>query len=288
MISWVNGSPWDGQLVYLSTNKNNTCTSDVLANPWLELESLVGLKNVISELKKITAYATISNKRKLLGLKAEELSLNMAFVGNPGTGKTTVARIVGKLLNHVGILSRGQLVEVERADLVGEYVGHTAKRTKEAINRALGGVLFIDEAYSLARGGEKDFGREALDVLVKGMEDHRQDLIVIVAGYPKEMANFLKLNPGLISRMPIIIEFPDYTEDELMEIALRFTAQREYRLSPKAVEILRQKLKDLKGNGRDVRKILERAMRSQALRLEGLERIRREDLMVLTAEDLQF
>ncbi len=283
MISWVSGSPYEGQLIYL-TDKTRLEKENL--NPWLELEALIGLDMVKKEIKEICAYASISHKRRLLGLKAGELSLNMAFVGNPGTGKTTVARIIGRILKSSGVLSGGQLIEVERADLVGEYVGHTAKKTKDVLNRALGGVLFIDEAYSLARGGDKDFGREALDTLVKALEDHRHELVVIAAGYPKEMAQFLKLNPGLLSRIPIIIEFPDYNEAELMEIALLFMAARDYRLAPKAVEKLRQKLKHLKGNGRDVRNILERAMRQQALRLEGLEKIKREDLMILKGEDL--
>ena len=211
----------------------------------------------------------------------------MVFVGNPGTGKTTVARIVSKILQRSGVLERGHLVEVERADLVGEYVGHTARRTREAISKALGGVLFIDEAYSLARGGEKDFGREALDTLVKAMEDHHQDLVVIAAGYPDEMEMFIRLNPGLVSRMPISIHFPDYSAEELMQIALLILAKSDYRLSPKAVEKLREKLQGLKGNGRDVRNILEQAMRRQAVRLESLSHVKRDDLMTIKPEDLE-
>lgn len=283
MLSWVNGSPHEGHLIYLA---EKTKPEKEIPNPWLELEALVGLEVVKKEIKEICAYASISHKRRVLGLKAEELMLNMAFVGNPGTGKTTVARIIGRILKSSGVLTGGQLIEVERADLVGEYVGHTAKKTKEVLNRALGGVLFIDEAYSLARGGDKDFGREALDTLVKALEDHHHELVAIVAGYPKEMSQFLKLNPGLLSRIPIVVEFPDYNEAELMEIALLFVASRDYRLAPGAVEKLRKKLNHLKGNGRDVRNILERAMRQQALRLEGLEKIKREDLMILKGEDL--
>ncbi len=287
MISWVSGSPWEGQLIYLQQEREqNFPKLDSELEPSKELESLVGLGTVKRELKEICAYASICHKRKTLGLKTEDLCLNMVFIGNPGTGKTTVARIVGKLLKYYGVLPKGQLVEVERADLVGEFVGHTAKKTKAVINQALGGVLFIDEAYSLARGGDKDFGREALDTLVKALEDHRHELIVIAAGYPKEMSAFLKLNPGLVSRRPIVIDFPDYSELELLEIALLFVAQRDYRLSPKAVEKLKKRLRDLKGNGRDVRNVLERAMRQQALRLEGLDRIKRDDLMVIISEDI--
>ncbi|MDD2431859.1 MAG: AAA family ATPase [Firmicutes bacterium] len=287
MISWVNGVPYEGQLIYLQPQNEMQLTAKAQqTNPWLELESLIGLAAVKTELREICAYASISHKRKLLGLRSEELTLNMAFVGNPGTGKTTVARIVSRILKQSGVLNSGHLIEVERADLVGEYVGHTARRTREVINKALGGVLFIDEAYSLARGGEKDFGKEALDALVKAMEDHRHELVVIAAGYPDEMAEFLKLNPGLVSRMPINIKFADYSKEELMQIALLILASSDYRLSPKAVVKLRQKLTGLEGNGRDVRNILEQAMRRQAVRLEALGHFKREDLMVIRPEDL--
>ena len=287
MISWVSGEPYEGQLIYLQPKNLATGVHGGGEDPWNELDSLIGLYAVKEKLREICAYASISQKRKQLGLKSEDLTLNMVFVGNPGTGKTTVARIVSKILQRSGVLERGHLVEVERADLVGEYVGHTARRTREAISKALGGVLFIDEAYSLARGGEKDFGREALDTLVKAMEDHRQDLVVIAAGYPDEMEMFIRLNPGLVSRMPISIHFPDYSAEELMQIALLILAKSDYRLSPKAVEKLREKLQGLKGNGRDVRNILEQAMRRQAVRLESLSHVKRDDLMTIKPEDLE-
>lgn len=288
MISWVSGSPYEGQLIYIQTERsraNNQLEKLNESDPWIELENLVGLESVKKEIREICAYASICHKRRLVGLKADDLTLNMSFVGNPGTGKTTVARIIGKILKTSGVISGGQLVEVERAELVGEYVGHTAKKTKDVINKALGGILFIDEAYSLARGGEKDFGKEAIDTLVKAMEDHRHELIVIAAGYPNEMDKFLKLNPGLQSRVPIHIEFQDYTEEELMEIALLLAAKKDYRLAPKAVDRLRKNLKGLKGNGRDVRNILEGAMRRQALRLNSLDKLKRDDLMTLKYED---
>ena len=158
----------------------------------------------------------------------------MVFSGNPGTGKTTVARIMSRLLKEMGILSKGHLVEVERADLVGEYIGHTAQKTREHVKRALGGILFIDEAYSLARGGEKDFGKEAIDTLVKSMEDHREEFVLILAGYSLEMERFLRSNPGLPSRFPIHLTFPDFTIEELMEIADRMLKKRQYRFSRSA------------------------------------------------------
>ncbi|MDD4563169.1 MAG: AAA family ATPase, partial [Syntrophomonadaceae bacterium] len=152
----------------------------------------------------------IQNRRSELRLKADPTALHMVFKGNPGTGKTTVARILGRIFNEIGILSKGHLLEVERADLVGEYIGHTAQKTREILKRAMGGIVFIDEAYSLAQGGERDFGKEAITTLVKAMEDYRDNLVVILAGYSQEIDRFLKSNPGLRSRFPIHIDFCDY------------------------------------------------------------------------------
>jgi stage V sporulation protein K len=211
--------------------------------------------------------------------------------GNPGTGKTTVARIVGKLFREMGVLEKGHIVEVERADLVGEYIGHTAQRTKEQIKKAIGGVLFIDEAYSLARGGEKDFGREAIDTLVKAMEDYRTSLVLILAGYPDEMARFLKSNPGLRSRFPFHIDFPDYAPDELIKIAEIMLRNREYVLSLRA----RRKLFTLvlnrrvdTGNARWIRNLIEQAIRLHAVRiLSGSAPTTRELLMTIEPDDIQ-
>jgi len=219
--------------------------------------------------------------------------LHMIFKGNPGTGKTTVARILGKMFRQMNVLSKGHLVEVERADLVGEYIGHTAQKTREQIKKALDGILFIDEAYSLARGGEKDFGKESIDCLVKAMEDHKDNLILILAGYQREMAHFLRINPGLRSRFPIHIIFPDYTMEELLEIAELMLRQREYQLDKGAREEIIKILQrssgaavENPGNARLVRNIIERAIRRQAVRIVGQEKLEREDLMTITREDI--
>lgn len=257
-----------------------------------ELDSLVGLNNVKKHIGEIYAYMEIQKRRSREKLHTESQVLHMVFKGNPGTGKTTVARILGRLFREAGILPKGHLVEVERADLVGEYIGHTAQKSREQIKRSLGGILFIDEAYSLARGGEKDFGKEAIDTIVKGMEDNKDNLIIILAGYREEMNKFMQTNPGLRSRFPIHIDFPDYTTDELLAIADMMLQQRQYKLSGGAREELRMiietmpKLHEHNGNARLVRNLIERAMRVQAVRLVDQEQITREDLMVLTREDM--
>lgn len=259
-----------------------------------DLNKLIGLDNVKRFILELYAFLEIQKRRSKENLATEPIVLHMIFKGNPGTGKTTVARIFAKLFKELGILSKGHLVEVERADLVGEYIGHTAQRTREQIRKALGGVLFIDEAYSLARGGEKDFGKEAIDVLVKAMEDHKNNLILILAGYKDEMDLFLKTNPGLRSRIPLQIDFPDYTINELLDIAKVMAEEREYYFSPEAMieleKILRRKafLGQCKsGNARLVRNILEKSIRTQASRLITQKDISREDLLILRKEDIK-
>ncbi|HHX77697.1 MAG TPA: AAA family ATPase [Firmicutes bacterium] len=261
-------------------------------NAMAELEALTGLHKVKSIVREITAYAKIQKKREEYSLKNEPLVLHMIFKGNPGCGKTTVARILGRLFHQSGLLAKGHLVEAERADLVGEYIGHTAQKTRDQIKKALGGILFIDEAYSLARGGAKDFGKEAIDTLVKAMEDYKQDLIVILAGYRREMELFMLTNPGLMSRFPIQIDFPDYTREELMLIADQMAREREYYLDQEAREKLNKYLESINyntlnfSNARLIRNIIEAAIRKQALRLADNHEHTRQELMALTKEDL--
>lgn len=257
-----------------------------------ELDALIGLQSVKQLVKEVRAFVEIQRRRAQEKLAADAMALHMVFKGNPGTGKTTVARVLGRLLKEMEALPKGHLVECERADLVGEYIGHTAQRTREHVRKALGGVLFVDEAYSLARGGEKDFGKEAIDTLVKAMEDHKDEFVVILAGYRAEMEFFLMSNPGLQSRFPIQIEFPDYTSDELLRIAHHICHQRQYRLSSAAAQRLlrileRQATGDpYAGNARFVRNVIERAIRRQAVRLVRRRQLTRDDLMTLEATDV--
>lgn len=252
------------------------------------LDALVGLDSVKQVLHEVYAFREIQKHRQRLALAAEPTVFHMIFSGNPGTGKTTVARILGRMLKDIGVIESGHIVEAERADLVGEYIGHTAQKTREKVQKAFGGVLFIDEAYSLARGGEKDFGKESIDVLVKAMEDHKNDFVLVLAGYPNEMKAFLRANPGLSSRFPTQLTFDDYTEEELLEIAERFCDTRQYRLSPKAKVRLAQLVMSQRcgresvfGNARAVRNLVEKAIRHQAMRLVGRENLLRQELMLL-------
>lgn len=259
-----------------------------------ELEELVGLKEMKRFIKEIYAWLYINKCRKEEGLKVGNQVLHMVFKGNPGTGKTTVARLLAKLFKEMEVLTKGHLLEVERADLVGEYIGHTAQKTRDLVKKAIGGILFIDEAYSLARGGEKDFGKEAIDTLVKAMEDQQHDFVLILAGYSREMEHFLTLNPGLPSRFPITMKFPDYTNEELMEIARRMTADREYEMSKDAEWKLHDYLQSLKversfnfSNGRLIRNIIEKAIRAQAVRLLYQGQYDRASLKTIKKEDFK-
>ena len=261
-----------------------------------KLKQLVGLQNVKEELNKLIRFLEIQAKRREQNLTETKLSLHMVFAGNPGTGKTTVARILARILKALNILKKGHLVETDRMGLVGQYVGHTAKKTSEVVDQALDGVLFIDEAYSLASGNENDFGQEAIDTLVKRMEDHRDRLIVIVAGYPADMQHFIRSNPGLDSRFNLSIDFNNYSPDELLGIFNIFCKNNEYQITESASEkllsgfaqALEQKPMDF-GNGRYVRNLFEQSLRNQALRLSGLKtKITRETLIQLEANDILF
>ena len=239
-----------------------------------EITELVGLAPVKEYVFGLADNLQVQQRRAAAGMKTASLSMHMIFTGNPGTGKTTIARLVAKYLKAIGALKGGQLVEVSRADLVGRYTGHTAPLTNSVIESALGGVLFIDEAYSLYRGEQDSFGLEAIDTLVKGMEDHRDELVVILAGYTKEMEQFLTANSGLASRFPNQIEFPDYTADELLQITNVLARNKGYQLAEGCTEPLRdyyarQQEADSRtaGNGRLARNTLEKAIFHQSRRL---------------------
>ena len=259
-----------------------------------ELDGLIGLEGVKREVRTLTNLIKVRKMRKEHDLKVMDMSFHMVFTGNPGTGKTTVARLVAKIYKQLGFLSKGQLIETDRSGLVAGYVGQTAGKVTEVVNSALGGILFIDEAYALARKGmENDFGREAIDTLVKLMEDNRDDLVVIVAGYTDEMHDFLTSNPGLISRFNKYIDFPDYTDDELMAI-LEMNAKRQgYVVGEDAKKVVRSMLTGMSlserldfGNARGMRNTLEKLVQEQANRIAALTcEITREMLQEITEQD---
>ena len=259
-----------------------------------QLESLVGLDEVKKDVKNLVNLMKVRKLRQENDLPVPPMSLHMVFMGNPGTGKTTVARLISGLYAAIGVLSKGQLVEVDRSGLVAGYVGQTALKTQEAIKSALGGVLFIDEAYSLSSGGENDFGREAIETILKAMEDHRDDLIVIVAGYDEPMQKFLSSNPGLESRFNKYFYFPDYTGEQLLAIFKNQCKKNSYTLSPEAEKAakalfdrLYQQRDDNFGNGRDVRNCFEDMIVRQSNRVAAMEAPTREDLMTVLPEDLK-
>ena len=239
-----------------------------------ELDEIVGLDSVKNYLTSLEDHIKVSQLRKLRGMKTAEISKHMVFTGNPGTGKTTIARLVSRMMKACGILAQGHLVEVTRADLVAKYVGQTAPQTMDVIKSAIGGVLFIDEAYSLYRGKDDSFGLEAIDTLVKAMEDYRDELIVILAGYSREMEVFLDANTGLKSRFANIIHFSDYTGEELVKISVSIAKSKDYRIDEAAIKPLEeyytniQARKDMtSGNGRLARNLVEEAILNQSKRV---------------------
>ena len=257
-----------------------------------ELDALIGLEQVKREIHRQVALLRMEKLRDAAGLKSTTITRHLVFTGNPGTGKTTVARLVSGIYRALGLLSRGQLVEVDRSELVAGYLGQTATKTADAVASAAGGVLFIDEAYSLTGLGPQgdQYGQEAVDTLVKEMEDRRDDLVVIVAGYPEPMVAFIAANPGLASRFRTTIEFADYTEDELVAILAQLAAGADYELLPEAVERFRETLGrtprgDSFGNGRFARNALEAAIGHHAWRLRESEAPTVDQLRQLVAHD---
>lgn len=258
-----------------------------------ELSKVIGLEPVKRYIRSLNARLKLQSERKKAGLKTDTTqTMHMIFAGNPGTGKTMMARTVANVLYNMNVIQTNKLIETDRSGLVAGYVGQTAIKTRAVIESALGGVLFIDEAYALAQGGENDFGQEAIDTLVKMMDDNRDRLVVILAGYSDDMQHFLEANAGLQSRFVNIIEFPDYTTDELLQIADGLYSEQGYVLSEAGRVALRNKLTVAKedrqfGNGRYVRNVFERSLNNQALRLSNVTELTREDLTIITETDIK-
>ena len=258
-----------------------------------ELKELIGLESIKKEVGNLINMVTIHKLRQQNDLKTVDMSLHMVFTGNPGTGKTMIARIMARIYRSLGVLSKGHLVEVDRSGLVAGYVGQTATKTSAVIEKALGGVLFIDEAYALNGKSENDFGQEAIDTLLKAMEDHREDLVVIVAGYDGLMEKFIHSNPGLESRFNRYLHFDDYSIDEMAAILDLNLKKGQYKLTEDGREAAKRYISDANtssisfGNARGVRNVFERLLVAQANRLAQSADLSKEDLMTITAEDVQ-
>ncbi len=257
-----------------------------------ELDSYIGLEAIKEEVRNLINMVQVYKLRREHDLPTTDMSLHMVFTGNPGTGKTMIGRLMARIYHSLGILSKGQLVEVDRSGLVAGYVGQTAIKTSKVIEKAMGGVLFIDEAYALNGRSENDFGQEAIDTLLKAMEDHRDDLVVIVAGYTELMRKFIHSNPGLESRFNRYLEFADYTTDEMLGIFAMQCKKGFYTLDEGVEELVRDYIEEenvdpeVFGNGRGVRNIFENILVQQNNRLAAMETITREDLMMITQEDV--
>lgn len=277
--------------------KDSVIVNEPLAgDPYKELDDLIGLEDVKKEVRSLANFVKVQKQREAKGLKTAKVSYHLVFYGSPGTGKTTVARIVGRIYKDLGVLKRGHTVETDRSGLVAKYMGQTAMKTDEVVQQALDGVLFIDEAYSLVPegGNGEDYGQEVVSTLLKRMEDYRDRLVVIIAGYKGEMKRFIDSNPGLQSRFNRYIDFPDYTGAELTDIFKMYMKKNQYTLSPDAETYLREQLDSAVehknrnfGNARYARNVFEKAIQQQANRLEKRTNLSKEDLTELTIADLQ-
>ena len=276
--------------------KDSVVINPVLdTDPYEELEDLIGLDNVKQEVKSLANFVKLQKQRQEKGMKTPKMSYHLVFTGSPGTGKTTVARIVARIYKDLGILKTGHTVETDRSGLVAEYVGQTATKTNAIVDSALNGVLFIDEAYALVpENASTDYGQEAISTLLKRMEDDRDKLVVIIAGYTNEMKRFIDSNPGLQSRFNRYINFPDYTAKELVRIFHMYMKKNQYTISDEADEMLKEKLdyavehKDRNfGNARYVRNVFEKSIQMQANRLEGKSNLSDRELTEITASDIE-
>ena len=281
------------------TAKNDSIVvNDVLeGDPYQELDELIGLEAVKKEVRTLANFVKVQKQRETQGLKTPKMSYHLVFTGSPGTGKTTVARIVARIYKDLGVLKKGHMVETDRSGLVAEYVGQTAMKTNAIVDSALNGVLFIDEAYALVPegGGGRDYGQEAISTLLKRMEDDRDKLVVIIAGYTNEMKRFIDSNPGLQSRFNRYINFPDYTGKELFDIFCMYTRKNQYQMTPDAAKYMKEFFdyavahKDRNfGNARFARNVFEKSIQSQANRLSKEKNVTAEQLQTLTLDDVQW
>ena len=266
----------------------------LMGDPYKELDELIGLGNVKNEVRTLANFVKVQKQREAQGLKTPKMSYHLVFTGSPGTGKTTVARIVARIYKDLGVLKKGHTVETDRSGLVANYVGQTATKTNAVVDSALNGVLFIDEAYALVpENSSQDYGLEAISTLLKRMEDDRDKLVVIIAGYTNEMKRFIDSNPGLQSRFNRYIDFPDYSADELVDIFKMYLRKNQYNITPAAEELLKEKIdyavahKDRNfGNARYVRNMFEKSIQEQANRLSGVSNATKSQLTELTEEDI--
>jgi len=291
------GSDESAQQTEQVEKKDSVIVNEPLeGDPYQELDDLIGLGSVKQEVRSLANFVELQKQREAQGLKTAKVSYHLVFYGSPGTGKTTVARIVGRIYKDLGVLKKGHTVETDRGGLVAKYMGQTALKTDTVIQQALDGVLFIDEAYSLVPegGGGQDYGQEAIATLLKRMEDYRDRLVVIIAGYKDEMQRFIDSNPGLQSRFNRYIDFPDYSGAELSDIFKMYMKKNQYTLTPDAEAYLKEQFDDAVahkdrnfGNARFARNVFEKSIQQQANRLEGKKNLSKTQLTELTVEDLQ-